>query len=118
MRPIKVFDKYITYLIVYTSIPEVGANSRLAKVHILKSGPAMAGQAGLVPPPLVQYDHAIKPYHQSAVYTEHTPSLPDQSPIPYKKLQLHVLTLSLSVVSALACRRICTCRSHIIFLSC
>ena len=49
MRPIKVFDKYITYLIVYTPIPEVGANSRLAKVHILKSGPAMAG---LVPPPL------------------------------------------------------------------
>ena len=45
-------QKYITYLIGYTLKTEVDAIERLAKVHISKTGPAMAGPVGLDATPL------------------------------------------------------------------
>ena len=62
MRPTKGLDKiYYLFNRLYPR-PEVGVHSRLTKVHFLKSGPAMAGSAGPVPPPLhsmVGYDTQI-----------------------------------------------------------
>ena len=82
MRPIKVLD-VIYYLLnrIYPR-PEVGANSRLAKVYFLKSGPAMGSVA---PGSRIGIWCIIPQSSRSILLLRATDSTKDQSPLSAQK---------------------------------